>query len=227
MATGKRRHLPLDIEQQITTYGLRGVGAVAIEEYLNNDARYAGRVPTLRTIQRRVKEIRPPDPSGPWSFSDADVDEARLVLPILAAAILDGEGQGITRGEAALIAQIAEACPDLAEQSALNVLYLARLYQARSANKERTNDLDAYLAFAAWRGDEEYATWRYAIDQGWIDDALNTASLFDTLIESIGVVSQSIRSRMSAEEIEREEAHIRRNPKPDVLLSIETEGEES
>lgn len=126
-------------------------------------------IPSLRAVQAWVKKYRPPDPSGPWSLRDADGEMAALVLPALAAVITFSRGNHlVTRAEAAMIARIRTACPDVPLMPSPwgNAWYLARLYLARENSGDAASDLDALLAFAPWRDGGQ--AWQAAVEANWI-----------------------------------------------------------
>jgi hypothetical protein len=107
----------------------------------------------VRTVQREVKKLRPPDASGAWSFADiaapvtppTTAEEARLILPVLAAVLEQpaGDSAAISRDLAAWIVRIRTAAPTLPPQHAYGY---AILYRAAAAHKRDTRELDRRLA---------------------------------------------------------------------------------
>ena len=116
-----------------------------------------GRVPTLRTIQRYVRALSAPDLSGQWSPFEGDPEDVAAVLPVLAAVLEKTEGrtQQLTREEAAQVARVCRAAPDIPPWEAYG---LARAAVVAKWTKASTEGLDHYLALAPWRDDGE----RYA-----------------------------------------------------------------
>src|SRR5437868_6675359 len=82
--------------------------------------------PHRRSVERFVLELRPPDPSGTWSFALADPEDAALILPIAAEVLERTEGRHrLTNAEAKEITRLRRAIPDLPPFKAYQ---LARLY---------------------------------------------------------------------------------------------------
>ena len=76
----QRRTEP-DVVHRITELADAGYTGAAIERLLSADPDYADRLPSLRTIQSIIADSEPI--TEWWSVSQADPDEARLVLPVL------------------------------------------------------------------------------------------------------------------------------------------------
>lgn len=162
-----RRRIGRDIQQYIEGGTLTGWTPPEIREALRGIPQFNGRVPTLRTVQRIAKEFVPSDESGPWTFNEADPDDAALVLPVLAEVIerTKGHRTEMTRAVAEKVARIRRVAPDLH----LWVAYsLAVAYLAKEGTK--TDDLDAFLAFAPWRGDENMKRHQHAVQEGWVSE---------------------------------------------------------
>jgi hypothetical protein len=109
-------------------------------------------LPVLRTVQRIHRKAVPPDPSGPWSLADAEVDpdDAALVLPVLAEVIerSGGRWQQFSKDLAGWIVKVRVAAPDIPPRWAFTV---AQSYQAGEKHKEAVDGLDQMLGFAPWR----------------------------------------------------------------------------
>jgi hypothetical protein len=102
----------------------------------------------VRLVQSRLREMQqmtPPDESGPWSFAESNAEEARLILPVLAAVLEQpaGDGATISRDIAAWIVRIRTAAPTLPPWHAYGY---AILYRAAAAHKQDTRELDRRLA---------------------------------------------------------------------------------
>lgn len=167
MTAGRRRsYLDADVEQEIRLLALQDANAPEIRRTLEQNAKIKDRLPTERTIYRIVREMRPADPSGPWSPATADPQEAALVLDVLRAAIIETQGrtQGFTNAEAEQVVRLRTMRPDL---PAYEAFILARDYLARRANQQPTDDLDSYLVFAPWQGPDAAEAYADAIAQGW------------------------------------------------------------
>jgi hypothetical protein len=132
-----------------------GFSAAEIQRMLGDHS------PPDRTVRSIVQQNALEDASGAWTPINGIEPSTSLghVLDVLRVVVAISEGRRpyLTRNEAARIAQLAAAAPDL---SPLNLFRLARLYMRRIHDKQRTEDLDIYLAFAPWRDDESAA--RYA-----------------------------------------------------------------
>lgn len=122
--------------------------ATAIQTVLDQDERFAGRVPPLRTIQAIARAAAVVDDSEPWRLDDGLGLSAGLILDVLAEVVeqTDGRRRHITRAEATWVVRIRRARPDLAPWAAY---MLARDFMAGKQIEDDT----LLLAFAPWRGD--------------------------------------------------------------------------
>ena len=160
------RQVPVEIQREVHRLvreeGIRN--AVEIHAYLQRKFPNLA-VPTDRTIRNLVKEIAPPDPSAPWVPGD-DPEEDALILETVAEWVRrsrKAEWPQISQDRARWIAWVRRGWPDLDPVIAFVV---AEDYRARRANEGDTADLDAFLAFTPWRGQDFYAQWAQAVDQG-------------------------------------------------------------
>jgi hypothetical protein len=106
-------------------------------------------VPALKGVQAIVARIRRQrDPSAVWRLSQADPDEAALVLPVLGEVLklTNWQERSLTNAEAEWIVRLRRAVPDL---ELVDVIRYARQYVARGDGT--TDDLDRALASGAWR----------------------------------------------------------------------------
>ncbi|MDA0265152.1 MAG: hypothetical protein O3A93_13930 [Chloroflexi bacterium] len=110
-------------------------------------------LPTLRTVQRIVKEATPKDPSGPWNLAKSDTEHSRIILDLIAYLINRTEGRihSITEKEAEWYVKVHFAAPDLEISSAW---LLTRTYMRRSEGYSSTEAMDAYLALKPWASKE-------------------------------------------------------------------------
>ncbi|MGE0541497.1 MAG: helix-turn-helix domain-containing protein [Dehalococcoidia bacterium] len=124
--------------------------ATQIYRQLEQREELRGRLPTVRTVQTIVKDVRPRDTSAAWSLAIAGPDEAAAVLPVLAAVVEStrGEVRTLTQREAGWIAKLRAVAADL---PARETYRLARLFIAREDRSEPSADLDLFIAFAPWR----------------------------------------------------------------------------
>jgi len=172
MATRARRLEP-EIEQKIERLVVEEKLAPAqihrsLTRWVGGDPRLAHLVtaiPDIRTIQRRVRELEPPDPSGQWSLRDDHTGaNAELVLSALAELRKSSQGRRdhVTRREAEWIARVRRAAPTI---SALEAYAVARRYIAADVAGAQTDALDGYLAFRGWESGSSYAE---AVEKGWV-----------------------------------------------------------
>ena len=146
-----RPRIPDEIQVEIERLAYLEVPSPEIRQRLKQKFGEAV-APSLRTVQRLVAKLTPPKPSDPWSLADAEGDEAGLILPVLASVIEEtrGQSQYLTQAEADWIVRIRRAAPDL---DPVIVYALAGSYPVW-AERGGTNPLDALLAFAPWRSNE-------------------------------------------------------------------------
>lgn len=157
-----RQKVDIPVQRKIRALALQGFGAAVIERELRKDEDIAGRLPTLRTVQRYVAELTPTEKSGDWSLVDSEPEYVGTILEVLAAAIrrTGGQKRSLTKTEADWILIVRSAAPDL---PAREVYPLARLYLLRQERNESTLDLDSLLAFAPWRGPSAMTLYRAAV----------------------------------------------------------------
>lgn len=159
-----QRRMNLDVLQKIEEFALQGRSAAQIHRQLDKEDGYRGGVPTLRTVQRVVKEITPRDPSEPWSLGD-NVEGEALIVPVLAELIerTDGRRRHLTRSEATWIARIRSVAPGLA---LWHCYMLAVAYVRVAEMKSSTEGLDALLAYAPWDGPTSAERYVHAVNDG-------------------------------------------------------------
>jgi hypothetical protein len=132
--------------------------------------------PNQRTIERFVKEFRATDKSQPWTVEDSDPQDAKLILEWLAS--FNGFGKGLTKVEAFWHLKIQRIAPDL---SFVRAGIVANLYRIRAANEASTEELDAYLGFAPWRGAEALERYKEMVGAGWV----KPITMWDTMVEQV------------------------------------------
>ena len=133
-------------------------------------------VPTKRTIERFVKEYRATDKSQPWTVEDSDPEDAKLILEWLAS--FNGFGKGLKKAEAFWHLKIQRIAPDL---SWVRAGVLANLYRIRTAKEASTEELDAYLGFAPWRGAEALERYKEMVGAGRVKPMV----MWDTMVERV------------------------------------------
>ena len=77
----QRRRTDPDVVRRIRDLAGSGYSGPSIERLMSVDPDYADRLPSLRTIQDIMRESEPV--TEWWSVTEASVEEARLVLPVL------------------------------------------------------------------------------------------------------------------------------------------------
>src|SRR4051812_24752285 len=108
------RITPPDVRQAIADLTMQGFSAPDIQRKLDRRTDLEGVPIDLRTIQRWMKAYRPADPSNPWSFADADPEEARLALDIVIHVIDTTDGRlRPTKSDVGWFARIRAADPDI------------------------------------------------------------------------------------------------------------------
>ena len=132
--------------------------------------------PNKRSIERLVKEFRYADKSQPWTVEDSYPEDAKLILEWLAS--FNGFGRGLTKVEAFWHLKIQRIAPDL---SFVCAGILANLYRIRTAKEASTEELDAYLGFAPWRGAESPERYKEMVGAGWV----KPMAMWDTMVERV------------------------------------------
>jgi len=166
MAQGSRT--PLHVRRRITQLVAEypDASAATIRGYLERDPECADALPGARTVEVLVKQARPADASGRWSFALDEQDLARWVLPVLADVIevTKGRRRTLTVQEADWVARIRRAIPNLPGWEAYQ---LARLFMAGGDIRP----LEDFMAFIASKADPEwgYGHYKSAVTQGWVD----------------------------------------------------------
>lgn len=207
MATRQRRSRLVAVEAVKEDLALKGHSAAAIERDLKERARKgefgAEWIPGRRTIQRDVRAIHPPDPSGLWSFSPAEGGDATFVLTTLATVIYETHGRVARLGNrtADWVQAIHAVAPDL---DPWNVFVLARMYEARGERNLDVDDLDAWLAFGPWRGAEAALRYQEAVTKGWVPPspaAMNLASRAVIAAAALDLPGEDTKPRLRGRKI--------------------------
>lgn len=101
-----------------------------------------------RTIERMVRDAKPLDPSGPWSFAAADPEEARLVLDVVVWVFHWSKGRTwLTNEVTSWVARVREAAPGVPTNWAY---HLAIAYQGATQRRQDSRSLDVVLAVKPW-----------------------------------------------------------------------------
>jgi hypothetical protein len=154
MSRGKQVH-PI-VRNKITALAWEGNGPAAIERALADDRVYQLQPVGRRTIQRLVKEAKlakPPEPDGPWSLTDADIDSEDISLIRDVLALVIGPYSHPSWPSRALVQQmirVRQAAPDIPAEWARALAYA---YRALFADGEDARELDMILVLRPWQGD--------------------------------------------------------------------------
>lgn len=148
---GQGATTPDDVIEAITDLTHRTRGPAEIAKLLSEDGEYRhlrGRIPKLRTIKKYAALAKKglPGASVPWRFTDAPADEVPLVMPVVAAVIEKSAGRvrEISKAEAALVARIVRAAPDVPPWTAY------RLARRILADPDAAGDVQIELALKPW-----------------------------------------------------------------------------
>jgi len=151
------------IEGAAKDYRLRNLVPNAAEIHRMLLPEFGSDVPSERTI-RTIASQEGPDKSGPWRATASD--DARLVLPVLAALIeRDSWRKQLSVREAEAIARVCEIVPNTPPLFAW-LLAMAYLDAEATDGVHSHADLDALLAFAPWTSVAAQQRFMNAIEDG-------------------------------------------------------------
>lgn len=160
MARRRQPRIDSDIQAFIDEFALKGWGPSHIYEELSQQKQFKGRtLPRVRTVQRRVKDLTPRDPTGPWRWWEDDPDDARLALDVLAEVIVRTEGRvtQFMQREADWISRLRRMLPEV---SLWEIYMLARgYYMLREDEGPQHLAPEDFLLFTAWRSEEHERRW--------------------------------------------------------------------
>ena len=182
MARGERTDVEMLGEIDVRTG--QGVSSPAIQTALAD--MFGPSAPGLRTIQERVKEFRAQSTGDLWTLADTDDPaEALGILDVRREWVLNGQRpHQFTQDEANWVGKIYGMVPDLPP---LNVWFVARLYQRYYSRTDKTareiiEGLEFFLAFAPWRDDDHFLTYRRAVESGLIPQVIRAAWDYESRI---------------------------------------------
>ena len=165
--TTSRRRISGEIQEHIEELGLKGWSATQIQESLDNDPHIKEEdIPSLRTIQRVVAELKVEDNSGTWDWGESNED-IRPVLDVLRNVVTMTEGRvnSFTNREAKLVAKVREAAPNLYGE----VVYFIVLEILRRKSKGASvHDIEGFLAFRPWENPELRRDYTETVRRKWI-----------------------------------------------------------
>lgn len=156
------------LDEIIAQATIPGRTPAQILERMKENPDSQGRIlPSLRTVERIVKELRASDEADPWNIDDTSSDSARVVLDVLRDLIFDGHlsHPRISKAAARWVVRIRGIVPS-PELDSWAVWLLAQLYRSRVEKGLGTDDLDCYLAFRPWQDTWSYSAYHFALDRG-------------------------------------------------------------
>lgn len=116
---------------------------------------------SMKTVERRVQELKGSDQYEPWSLADATEEEVRLIPEVLADLVTESNGYGwIDKKDAKWIARVRTACPSVPLGVAL---VLGEAYRRALGNPHRLELLDLIVAFRPWESRATLESWTEAL----------------------------------------------------------------
>jgi hypothetical protein len=171
----QRKRVHPHVQNQIQQLALEGFTPTQIERTLQAKRqlleKWGTNVPSLRTVQRVVREMSPKETSRPWTLDESDglePDTLRAVLDVQRTVIERTRGRRIslTVAEVGWIARLHSAAPEL---DSWDLFWYTSLYLGRG--KGQTVDLDSLVAFRPWRDEEAAKRYQVALDEAWVPPA--------------------------------------------------------
>ena len=179
--TTKQRRFDGDIEDEIIRLALEtSWSAPQIFRDLDSREEFEDRVPSKRTVERAVSDIRSADKSDPWKITDNDPEDARLLLDLLGTVSFRRyyRERQITKNEANWVITIIKLAPDL---TPMRTYVLSNLYRIRTAKEASTEELDAYLAVAPWRSKEALSRYKFMVEK----DLVKPMTMWQPMVDQV------------------------------------------
>lgn len=145
MQSPKRSSIDPDVRHAVEDELLAGYSPKRTLDRLSGDDRFAGRLPSPRTVGYMAAQLRAPADTHTWRLTTAAPDEAALVLPVLAELQRRSEARvfSLTSSTAHWVARVRRIAPDL---DAFEAFRFAVRYQRAEYDGTDTANLDAELA---------------------------------------------------------------------------------
>ncbi len=185
MARGKRTD-PMMVAE-IDGLASQGVPSPAIQATLTQ--KYGPSAPGLRTIQDRAREIRQQEARVPWTLDDTDdPEEAIRIINVKREWVLSTHSRPhqFTKDEAKWVGKISGIVPDLPPMTAWRVARVYQVYYDRPVKTGQERDviegLEYFLAFAPWRDDAHFLSYRQAVESGSIPKVVEAAWDYESRI---------------------------------------------
>ena len=133
---------------------------------------FQGRLPSIRTVQRMVKEFRGEKPSPSWHWSDYQGEDARVILDVLKAINertwpYPGKPRMLTKEEADWVVKISKVASGL---KPMLIFELARTYVVWQQLGATAISLDFFLAMMPWKDKTSLERYLEPGRDEWIED---------------------------------------------------------
>ena len=143
-----------------------------IYSHLESTEEFKGRIPSIRTVQRMVKEFRGEKPPPSWHWSDHQGKDARVVLDVLKAINesqwpYPGEMRTLTKEEADWVVKISNVASGLVPKLVFEV---ARTYVVWQRLGLSTSWLDFFLAMTPWKDKRSLENYLEPGREQWTED---------------------------------------------------------
>jgi len=172
----RRRNLDLEIENWVTDMARLEHTPGEIYREMESKFNDKSKLPSLRTIQRIVVDIKVKDTSAPWTISNIKVDvekitfeDARLLLDILRVIFLitKGRKRSFTVKEAQWVLKIAKLEP---RNSYFQIWEIAQEFMQCEANGIDTEELFLRVVLNDQGSLVNSKAFEFAFDKGWLAD---------------------------------------------------------
>lgn len=124
-------------------------------------------VPSLRTIQRVIRDLRSANDTDTdvWHLADSEAEDAKIILEVLQTVMLNSEysKRNFTVKEAKWVVKIARIAPDANPRL---IWRIARLYTFYESKGLDTEALDHFMTLRPWRGGMDLFFYRRGVDTG-------------------------------------------------------------
>ena len=157
-----------------------------IYSYLKSTEEFNGRLPSIRTVQRMVKEFRGAEPSPSSHWSDYPWEEARVLLDVLRAVDAphwqySGQIRTLTKEEADWVVKISKAAQGLQPKL---VFELARTYVVWHRLGLSTTWIDSFLVMTPWNDKRSLENYLEPGQEHWIQEII-TGGSFSIVLRQI------------------------------------------
>jgi hypothetical protein len=186
----RRRDLPGDVEDEVRKLALGDWSPPQI--HLEVKRRFPkALLPSLRTVQRMVKEMTPSGPDEPWDFREASSETGPAIMAVIREVIdrTEGRESTVSKATAAWVGHISRVAPDLHPWSkyvlSRNLVLAEQPEPPAHLADEWPAAVSAFLAFAPWRSRSNRERYERAARHGDLPGLYEISVGDDGLIESI------------------------------------------